>query len=114
MFQALHSQAYMNDKEVESTLSKWTQLVSLSCYISCGIHLFSGIGRCHILEALFAYIIQQIQFGSFKLGNVPHYWCFDYLVKDLMDSSTGQRWYAASSTIPIQVLGIHFCTYIVV
>ncbi|WMV34101.1 hypothetical protein MTR67_027486 [Solanum verrucosum] len=26
MFQALHSQAYMNDKEVESTLSKWTQL----------------------------------------------------------------------------------------
>lgn len=57
MFQALHSQAYMNDKEVESTLSKWTQLVSLSCYISCGIHLFSGIGRCHILEALFAYII---------------------------------------------------------
>ncbi|CAN4099529.1 unnamed protein product [Withania somnifera] len=26
MFQALHSQAYMIDKEVESTLSKWTQL----------------------------------------------------------------------------------------
>ncbi|MCD9642214.1 hypothetical protein HAX54_028901 [Datura stramonium] len=27
MFQALHSQAYMNNKEVESTLSKWTQLI---------------------------------------------------------------------------------------
>lgn len=31
MFQTLQSQAYTNDKEAESTLSKWTKLVSLNC-----------------------------------------------------------------------------------
>lgn len=106
MFQALHSRAYMNDKEVESTLSKWTQLVSLNFYISLGIHLFSGddigqcpyLGRTVCLHSLVDLILIHLNCVIFLIIGAL---LLDYLVNELMDSSTGQRWYAASSTIPI-------------